>query len=81
MDAPTQEATITITLDSATLTRLQGIASATEQDLQSIIAEAIGAYLEWDEEFRADVEEGLRQADAGEFATEEEVKAVYARWQ
>lgn len=35
---------------------------------------------ELSEEERLDLEEGLREADRGEFATEEEVAAVFARF-
>jgi RHH-type rel operon transcriptional repressor/antitoxin RelB len=38
------------------------------------------AYLDLHAWQRAHIGEGLRQADAGEFASEAEVRAAFARW-
>ncbi len=43
-------------------------------------SEAISAYLEVNQWQIEHTKEGLRQADAGEFATEAEVKAAFEKW-
>ena len=47
---------------------------------QAIIHQAINAYLATHYWQVAHIAEGLRQADAGEFATDAEVAAAHARW-
>ena len=49
------------------------------QMLLAMEAEGTAPY-ELSEEERKDIEEGLAEADRGEFATEEEVAAVFARF-
>jgi RHH-type transcriptional regulator, rel operon repressor / antitoxin RelB len=46
-----------------------------------VIEEALNVYLDLHACQRAHIEEGLRQADAGEFASEAEVRAAFTRWQ
>jgi len=59
---------------------LDAIAVQTDRDLACVIEEALDAYLELHGRQVAHIEEGLRQADAGEFASEAEVRAAFARW-
>jgi len=56
------------------------IAARTHCDLSLVIDEALNAYLELHAWQLAHIEEGMRQADAGEFASEAEVRAAFARW-
>lgn len=45
-----------------------------------VIAEAIQIYIE-DQTWQAEaIKEGIRQADAGNFASEDKVKSVFSRW-
>ncbi len=46
---------------------------------EAIIRKAQGNNLEEKRQISA-IEEGIREADAGNFATEEEVRAAFARW-
>ncbi len=71
---------VSLTLDAARSDALDAIARATDRELDAVIAEAVDAYLDvqrWQVEHIA---EGLRQAEAGEFASDEEVAATFARW-
>ena len=56
------------------------LAHAVSRDRSSIIHQAINAYLATHYWQVAHIAEGLRQADAGEFATDAEVAAAHARW-
>ena len=75
----TQE-TITFNLDTDKKKVLDRIASSMERERTDILNDAIDAYLEIYQWQLDHIKEGLRQADAGEFATEEEVAAAFARW-
>ena len=71
--------TISLRIESEKREALDAVASALERDRSYIINEAIEAYLDihrWKSEH---IREGLRQADAGEFATEGEMKATFSR--
>ena len=70
---------ISFHLESGKRKALDAVASALDRDRSYIINEAIEAYLDihrWQAEH---IREGLRQADAGEFATEAEMKARFSR--
>ena len=72
--------TISFRLGTDRKEALDAIAAALDRDRSYILNEAIDAYLEvhrWQIEH---IKEGIRQADAGEFATDAEVTAAFARW-
>jgi predicted transcriptional regulator len=71
--------TISFRLDSEKREALDAVASALDQDRSYIINEAIEAYLDIHRWQLTHIREGLRQADAGEFATESEMKATFSR--
>ena len=45
-----------------------------------VAAEAIRAYIEFNEWQIAQIRAALKEADAGDFASEEEVRAVMKKW-
>jgi predicted transcriptional regulator len=66
-------------LESGKKEALDAVASALDRDRSYIINEAIEAYLDI-HRWQADhIREGLRQADAGQFASESEMKATFSR--
>lgn len=71
---------ITVRLDAEKRAALDTLAAATHRDRNHLINEALDAYLAAHRKQIAHIEEGLRQAEAGGFATDEEVAAAYARW-
>jgi RHH-type rel operon transcriptional repressor/antitoxin RelB len=74
------EHTISVRIASDKKAALDAIAAQIDRDLSFVIDQALNAYLElhaWQVEH---VEEGMRQADAGEFASEAEVREAFARW-
>ena len=72
--------TITFSLDAEKRKAIDKIALLLERDRSDILNEAIDAYLQVQQWQLEHIKESLRQADAGEFATEEEVAAAFARW-
>jgi predicted transcriptional regulator len=72
--------TITIEIDPKARQALDEIAAATERRRVEVLRDAIAAYLElhaWQAEH---IRQALRDAEAGKFASDEEVKATFARW-
>lgn len=72
--------TITFSLDAEKRKAIDEIALLLERERSDILNDAIDAYLQVQQWQLEHIKEGLRQADAGEFATEEEVAAAFARW-
>ena len=70
----------TIRLDQEKRAELDALAQATTRDRSFLVNEAIDAYLAVHRWQIARIEEGVRQADAGEFATDAEVSAAFDRW-
>jgi predicted transcriptional regulator len=71
--------TISFRVESSKKEALDAAASALDRDRTYVLNKAIDAYLEvhrWQVEH---IREGLRQANAGEFATESEMKAIFSR--
>jgi predicted transcriptional regulator len=71
--------TISFRMDSEKKEALDAVASALDRDRSNVINEAIKAYLDVHRWQLGHIREGLRQADAGEFATEAEMKATFSR--
>lgn len=72
--------TITFRMDSDKKDALDAIATGLDRDRSYVLNQAIEAYIEIHRWQFAHIEEGLRQADAGEFATDKEVEAAFAKW-
>jgi predicted transcriptional regulator len=73
-------ATVTARIDEDTSNRLEQLAQATERSRSWLVSDAIRRYLEEESWQVAAIEEGVRQADAGNFADDEEVRAAFSRW-
>lgn len=71
---------MTIRVDSKTKQRLEKLAGTTARTKSFLAAEAIRAYLDLNEWQIKEIRAGLREADAGEFASDAEVEAVFAKW-
>ena len=81
MHTGTPRGAITVRLEAAKRAELDELARATSRDRSFLVNEAIDAYLAVHRWQIARIEQGLRQAEAGEFAGEDEVNAAFARWQ
>lgn len=70
--------TISFRLESDKREALDAVASSLDRDRSYVINEAIEAYLDIHRWQMDHIREGLRQADAGEFATEAQMKATFS---
>ena len=71
---------MTIRVDRKTKSRLEKLAKAMERTKSYLAAEAIRAYIDLNEWQITEIRAALKEADAGDFATEEEVRAVTMKW-
>jgi RHH-type rel operon transcriptional repressor/antitoxin RelB len=69
-----------VKLDPETSSEVDALAAEIRQPREAVVREAIKAFREMRDWQRAHIEEGLRQADAGEFASPRDVKAAFRRW-
>jgi toxin ParE1/3/4 len=67
---------ITVRVDRKTRTGLEKLAGEMDRTRSRVVAEAIRAYLELNEWQIAEIKEALKEADAGDFAGEQEVQAA-----
>ena len=72
--------TVTFRMDSDKKDALDKIAAGLGRDRSYVLNQAIETYIETHRWQIPRIQEGLRQADAGEFATDEEVAAAFAKW-
>lgn len=78
MSEPTS--TVTIKLPVAIKERLDDLAKKTSQPRSRLAADAISSYIELQDWQIEEIGKGIREADAGEFASEQEVAAVFAKY-
>ena len=72
--------TMTIRLDDAEKDRLDLLAEATQRSKSFLAAEAIRSYLDSNEWQIAQTQAALNEADAGDFASDEDVAALARKW-
>lgn len=71
--------TVTFRLDAQRRRALDAIAAGLDRDRSYVLNEAIGNYLEVHQWQAEHIKEGLRQADAGQFAKDADVAAAFRR--
>jgi predicted transcriptional regulator len=71
--------TVTVRLEPETRQTLDDIAAILDRDRSHVINEALAAYIDVHQWQVAHIRQGLRQADAGEFASEAEVERAFAK--
>jgi RHH-type transcriptional regulator, rel operon repressor / antitoxin RelB len=71
---------MTIRVDRKTKSRLEKLARAMERSKSYLAAEAIRAYVELNEWQIAEIKAALKEADAGDFASDKEVDRVVEKW-
>jgi predicted transcriptional regulator len=70
---------ITFRLESDKRVILDTIAAGLDRDRTYVLNEAIDLYLEVYQWQIAEIKAGIAEADAGDYATDEEVQAVFAK--
>jgi predicted transcriptional regulator len=72
--------TVTIRLDDEVRDRLDRLAASTHRSRSFLAATAIEQFVELQSWQVSEIEQALKEADAGDFATDEDVAAVAKRW-
>ncbi|MGH8678293.1 MAG: CopG family ribbon-helix-helix protein [Burkholderiales bacterium] len=72
--------TMTVRLEDDVKDRLDVLAEATHRSKSFLAAEAIRLYVESNEWQIAEIRTALKEADAGDFASDKEVAALARKW-
>ncbi|MEI6445212.1 MAG: CopG family transcriptional regulator [Nostocales cyanobacterium ELA583] len=70
---------ITFRIDSSKKVAIDALAQGINRNRSYILNEAVNAYLEMYQWQIEEIQKGIAEADAGDFASDEEVKATFAR--
>ncbi|MBS3029952.1 CopG family transcriptional regulator [Dolichospermum sp. ST_con] len=70
---------ITFRIDSSKKVAIDALAQGINRDRSYILNEAVNAYLEMYQWQIEEIQKGIAEADAGDFASDEEVKETFAR--
>ena len=72
--------TINVRVPETLYTQLEALAQATARTKSFITLKALEGYVETESWQIQDIHEGIREADAGQFATQEQVDTVFAKY-
>ena len=72
--------TVTLRLDDEVKIKLEKLAESTHRSRSFLAAEAIKAYVESNDWQVAEIQQALKEADAGDFASQQEVNAAVNKW-
>lgn len=72
--------TMSLRLDDEVKERLEKLADATQRSKSFLAAEAIRAYVETNEWQIGEIRKAVKEANAGDFASEADVRAVAKKW-
>lgn len=72
--------TMTIRLEEDLKSRLDNIAEATQRSKSFLAAEAIREFIELNEWQINEIKDALKDADAGDFASDQEMDAIFKKW-
>ncbi|MDP3351404.1 MAG: CopG family ribbon-helix-helix protein [Hydrogenophaga sp.] len=72
--------TMTIRLEDEVKDRLDRLADSTNRSKSYLAAEAIRAFVEINEWQVAEIRAAIKEADAGDFASEKDVTALAKKW-
>ena len=75
-----QSTTMTIRLESEIKSRLDKLSAATRRSKSFLAAEAVREFVEVNEWQIEEVRMAVKEADAGDFASDKEVRAVFNKW-
>lgn len=75
-----QSTTLTIRLEPELKSRLDTLSAATRRSKSFLAAEAVREFIEVNEWQIIEIEKALKEADAGDFASDREMRAVLSKW-
>ncbi len=75
-----QSTTMTIRLESELKSRLDKLSAATHRSKSFLAAEAVREFIEVNEWQIEEIKDAVKEADAGDFASDQEVQTVFNKW-
>jgi len=75
-----QSTTMTIRLDPKLKSRLDKLSTATRRSKSFLATEAVREFIESNEWQIEEINTAVKEADAGDFASDQEVEAVFNKW-
>jgi RHH-type transcriptional regulator, rel operon repressor / antitoxin RelB len=72
--------TVTLRLDDEVKNKLEKLAESTHRSRSFLAAEAIKAYVESNDWQVTEIQQALKEAEAGDFSSQDEVNAVIDKW-
>jgi len=72
--------TINVRLPEALYKQIEELAKATARSKSFLTIDALTNYVQSESWQISDIQKGIKEADAGEFATDQQVKAVFAKY-
>ena len=75
-----QSTTMTIRLEPDLKSRLDKLSAITHRSKSFLAAEAVREFIEVNEWQIEEIEKAVKEADAGDFAGDQEVSAVFNKW-
>ena len=75
-----QSTTMSIRLDPKLKSRLDKLSVATRRSKSFLAAEAVREFVELNEWQIEDIKAAVKEADAGDFSSDQEVRAVFNKW-
>jgi len=71
---------MTIRLEAELKSRLDKLSAATHRSKSFLAAEAVREFIEINEWQIEEIKAAVKEADAGDFASEQEVRAIFNKW-
>ena len=75
-----QSTTMTIRLEPELKSRLDKLSAATHRSKSFLAAEAVREFIELNEWQIDEIKTAVKEADAGDFASEQEIRTVFSKW-
>ena len=72
--------TTTVRIDDNVLNRIDGLAKTLSRSRSWVINQAIDRFLDYEEWFVKEVEDGIAEVERGEIATDKEVLEKFRKW-
>lgn len=72
--------TTTVRIDDTILERVDNLARTLSRSRSWVINQAIDRFLDYEEWFVKEVEDGLAEVEKGEIATRDEIEAKFRKW-
>jgi RHH-type transcriptional regulator, rel operon repressor / antitoxin RelB len=76
----TEKVSITVRLDQETVAFLDRLAEVEDRDRSYLIKQAVANYVRLHRWQIEEIEKAVKEADAGLFATDEEVEQLFSKW-